>query len=93
MRPWSGASTSSRRFERSFDVRRELVAPGHDLRLAFRHLVIRDVAYETLTKEDRAVLHERVGDWIERTAARRLARRACDLCEELVTRVSSLSSE
>ena len=38
-------------------------------RFAFRHLVIRDVAYETLTKEDRADLHERVGDWIELTAA------------------------
>jgi class 3 adenylate cyclase/tetratricopeptide (TPR) repeat protein len=51
-------------------VRKELVAPVRDReRFAFRHLVIRDVAYETLTKEDRADLHERVGDWIELTAA------------------------
>jgi tetratricopeptide (TPR) repeat protein len=42
--------------------------PGEAENYAFRHLLIRDVAYETLTKEDRAALHERFADWLEGTA-------------------------
>src|SRR6185503_8482216 len=31
----------------------------------FRHILIRDAAYESLTKPVRADLHERFGDWLE----------------------------
>jgi class 3 adenylate cyclase/tetratricopeptide (TPR) repeat protein len=36
--------------------------------LAFRHLLIRDAAYDGLTKATRADLHERFGDWLEANA-------------------------
>jgi len=36
--------------------------------LAFRHLLIRDVAYDGLTKATRADLHERFGEWLEGNA-------------------------
>ena len=36
--------------------------------LAFRHLLIRDAAYDGLTKAARADLHERFGGWLESTA-------------------------
>jgi len=36
--------------------------------LAFRHLLIRDAAYDGLTKAARADLHERFGDWLEANA-------------------------
>jgi class 3 adenylate cyclase/tetratricopeptide (TPR) repeat protein len=37
----------------------------------FRHLLIRDTAYEVLTKADRAELHERFARWLERALAER----------------------
>ena len=39
--------------------------------LAFRHLLIRDVAYDGLTKGTRAELHGRFGDWLEAHAPER----------------------
>jgi tetratricopeptide (TPR) repeat protein len=51
-------------------VRRELVrpdraqVPGED-GFRFRHLLIRDAAYDALPKSDRAELHERFADWLE----------------------------
>jgi class 3 adenylate cyclase/tetratricopeptide (TPR) repeat protein len=39
----------------------------------FLHLLVRDAAYESLTRSDRAVLHERVALWIERVAGERVA--------------------
>jgi tetratricopeptide (TPR) repeat protein len=50
-------------------VRKELiraVAPSFpdDERFRFRHLLIRDAAYESLPKATRAELHERFGDWL-----------------------------
>ena len=39
--------------------------------LAFRHLLIRDVAYEALTKAARADLHRRFADWLETHAPER----------------------
>lgn len=39
----------------------------------FRHLLIRDAAYQALPKHDRADLHERLADWLERAAGERLA--------------------
>jgi len=59
-------------------VRKELVrpdwsdlSPGDAFR--FRHILIRDAAYAALPKAERAELHERFADWLERTAGERLA--------------------
>jgi class 3 adenylate cyclase/tetratricopeptide (TPR) repeat protein len=51
-------------------VRRELVRPDRALiegddGFRFRHLLIRDVAYEALPKAARAELHERFAGWLE----------------------------
>ena len=54
-------------------VRKELVRPekgmlpGDDA-FRFRHILIRDAAYDALPKATRAVLHERFADWLERRA-------------------------
>ena len=58
-------------------VRKDFVVPGRsDIRVdeafAFRHLLIRDAAYEALPKEDRAELHERFAVWFERTFSERV---------------------
>jgi class 3 adenylate cyclase/tetratricopeptide (TPR) repeat protein len=59
-------------------VRKELVRPdtpelpGEDA-FRFRHLLIRDAAYEGMPKELRADLHERFAGWLERAAAERRA--------------------
>ena len=58
-------------------VRKELVRPdsaalpGEDA-FRFRHLLIRDAAYEGMPKELRAELHERFAAWLERAAGSRL---------------------
>ena len=39
--------------------------PGDD-GYRFHHVLLRDAAYATLTKIDRAALHERVADWLDR---------------------------
>src|SRR3954451_19708563 len=59
-------------------VRKELIRPdgraetsGETYR--FRHLLVRDAAYDSLPKIERAELHERFADWLERTAGDRLA--------------------
>ena len=59
-------------------VRKELVRPERSElttgdAFKFRHILIRDAAYEALPKSERAVLHERVADWLERTVGERLA--------------------
>jgi class 3 adenylate cyclase/tetratricopeptide (TPR) repeat protein len=59
-------------------VRKELIRPSRsDFRdeeaFEFRHLLIRDAAYDAVTKESRADLHARFADWLERTAGERLA--------------------
>ena len=59
-------------------VRKELVRPERSELTAgdafkFRHILIRDAAYEALPKAERADLHERFADWLERTAGDRLA--------------------
>jgi class 3 adenylate cyclase len=51
-------------------VRKELVAREHVALMgvagfAFRHALIRDAAYDSLTKEGRAELHERFATWAE----------------------------
>jgi hypothetical protein len=59
-------------------VRKELIRPDRRRddgaeTYRFRHLLIRDAAYESLPKAERAELHERFADWLERTAGDRLA--------------------
>ena len=59
-------------------VRREFVRPtrsdiGGGDAYAFRHILIRDAAYDGLSKRDRADLHERIGGWIESVSADQLA--------------------
>ena len=51
-------------------VRKELIRPEHptpedDDAYRFRHLLIRDAAYDALPKETRAELHLRFADWVE----------------------------
>ncbi len=52
-------------------VRSERSDLGSMETFAFGHLLIRDAAYEGVTKEDRASLHERFADWLEAMAADR----------------------
>ena len=57
-------------------VRKEFVRPdrstlpGEDA-FRFRHLLIRDAAYEAMPKSMRADLHERTAGWLERVAGER----------------------
>jgi DNA-binding SARP family transcriptional activator len=58
-------------------VRKDLVRPQAsaltgDQSFRFRHLLIRDAAYEAIPKERRADLHQQFGDWLERIAKDRL---------------------
>jgi class 3 adenylate cyclase/tetratricopeptide (TPR) repeat protein len=59
-------------------MRMELVRPDQasfvgDEAYRFRHLLIRDAAYQALAKQTRAELHERFAAWLERVAADRVA--------------------
>ena len=55
-------------------IRKDLVRPdravlaGEDA-FRFRHLLIRDAAYQALAKADRAQLHERFARWLEERGA------------------------
>src|SRR6185436_11480568 len=59
-------------------ARKELIRPdraefvGEDA-FRFRHLLIRDAAYQAMPKEQRADLHERYAEWLERVAGERVA--------------------
>ena len=57
-------------------VRRELIRPHtpefEEETYRFRHLLIRDAAYEAMPKEARADLHERFAAWLERAAGERV---------------------
>jgi class 3 adenylate cyclase len=55
-------------------VRKELIRPDKPTHpdeeaYRFRHLLIRDAAYDSLPKETRAELHEAFADWLDRHAA------------------------
>ncbi len=57
-------------------VRRELIRPHPSLFPAdeafrFRHILLREAAYESIPKEARAELHERFAAWLERAAGPR----------------------
>jgi class 3 adenylate cyclase/tetratricopeptide (TPR) repeat protein len=58
-------------------VRKELLRPTHAAEGAdvfrFRHLLIRDAAYEAMSKEARAALHERYADHLESLASERVS--------------------
>ena len=59
-------------------ARKELIRPdraefaGEDA-FRFRHLLIRDAAYQAMPKEQRADLHERFADWLADVAGERMA--------------------
>ena len=58
-------------------TRRRLVAPQEstlesEAGYSFTHVLVRDSAYEALTKHDRAALHERVADWLEQRHPERM---------------------
>jgi len=58
-------------------VRKELVRPDRptfagEEAFRFRHLLIRDAAYQAMPKETRADLHERFAGWLERMSGDRL---------------------
>ncbi|MEP6469493.1 MAG: adenylate/guanylate cyclase domain-containing protein [Chloroflexota bacterium] len=58
-------------------VRKELIRPERSVLSAgdayrFRHMLIRDAAYESLPKANRAELHERFGSWLEQATRDRL---------------------
>jgi tetratricopeptide (TPR) repeat protein len=59
-------------------ARKELIRPdrpefaGEDA-FRFRHLLIRDAAYQAMPKEHRAELHERFADWLADAARERMA--------------------
>ena len=55
-------------------VRKEFVRPEHSELSAgdvfeFRHILIRDAAYEAIPKSGRAILHERYAGWLESRSA------------------------
>lgn len=50
-------------------IRADLVSPGSQDQLEFRHILIREVAYQTLTRAERARLHARAAEWLEARAA------------------------
>ncbi len=57
-------------------VRKELIRPDRsafagDEAFRFRHLLIRDAAYDALPKQERAELHERFAVWLEAAAGAR----------------------
>ena len=59
-------------------MRRELISPSQSAitvaeAYRFRHILLHDAAYDSLTKADRADLHERFAAWLERAAGERLA--------------------
>jgi len=58
-------------------VRRDLIRPDRETfageqAFRFRHVLIRDAAYESLQKDARAELHERFAAWLERTTGTRI---------------------
>ena len=46
-------------------IRKDLIRPAGEDTYRFKHLLLRDAAYESLPKEQRAGLHERFAQWLE----------------------------
>ena len=53
---------------------RDLIRPAGRDGYTFRHILIREVAYGTLTRAERIRLHEEAGAWLEATGRRRRGR-------------------
>ena len=58
-------------------TRKQLVAPEQstlegETGYAFSHILVRDAAYESINKEERAELHERLADWLEQSHPERM---------------------
>ena len=51
---------------------RDLIVPGESGTCRFRHILIRDVAYGTLSRAERVRLHGKIAAWLETSAANRL---------------------
>jgi class 3 adenylate cyclase/tetratricopeptide (TPR) repeat protein len=47
---------------------RDLIRPADSDRFAFRHILIQEVAYNTLPRSERARLHAEAGRWVESTS-------------------------
>ncbi len=56
---------------RDFVVERDERGPGGGRAWQFKHILIRDVAYESLAKEERSRLHDAFGRWLEAVAGER----------------------
>ncbi len=52
-------------------MERDLIRPTDGDRFTFRHILIREVAYQTLPRAERANLHATAGEWLEAQAAGR----------------------
>ncbi len=49
-------------------LEKDMIRSAGGDRYAFRHILIREVAYQTLSRAERARLHATAGGWLERTA-------------------------
>ena len=49
-------------------MERDMLTPNESGMLAFRHILIRDVAYGTLSRAERIRLHSRIASWLETAA-------------------------
>ena len=65
----------SDRLERRDLVLRASIGDGRQRELIFKHILTRDVAYESLPRRDRP-RHEKVAGWIERSFGARRASRS-----------------
>src|SRR5439155_16226632 len=50
----------------------DLIVPGESGSFRFRHILIRDVAYGTLSRAERVRLHGKIAAWLETFATDRL---------------------
>lgn len=53
-------------------LERDLITPAEDGAFTFRHILIRDVAYNTLARTERIRMHAAVAAWLEEFAASRV---------------------
>ena len=53
-------------------MERDMLMPTESAMLAFRHILIRDVAYGTLSRAERIRLHGRIASWLETAAGEQL---------------------
>ena len=53
-------------------MERDMLMPTDSGMLAFRHILIRDVAYGTLSRAERIRLHSRIASWLEMAAGEQL---------------------